>query len=52
MNQKEMMDVLFQNEFDITPVEDVEALDGWDNARAFLEGGFAASGVFLAAAAL
>ncbi|SHH74167.1 hypothetical protein [Clostridium grantii] len=52
MNQKEMVDVLFNDEFELVSVESIEALDNWDNARAFLEGGFAASGVFLAAAAL
>lgn len=51
VNKNEMLNMVC-SQFDVAEIENIEALDGWDNAKAFLEGGFAASGVLLAALAL
>lgn len=51
MKKNEMLNMVY-SQFDVAEIENIEALDGWDNAKAFLEGGLTASGVLLAALAL
>lgn len=45
MNNEEMIELAMSDGFDIEVVEEIEALDGWDNAKSFTEGFFAGCAV-------